>query len=253
MARGLMCLVISGCLALAACAAQPGETSNLSEGSSQTAAPAPAATSSSTPPAVSSRTAGTPSASRASSPARAVETASVSRAPVTTTVPEGTTLEVQLQSALGSDSSRAGDAFAATVTKDVMVDGRRAIPSGSTVRGIVKAVTAAKRGGGSASLSLVFNSLELPDESSAPIVASFSDQTASRKKKDAAIIGGSAAGGALLGRLIGKDTKGAVVGALAGGAAGTGVVMSKDGDQVKMPAGTVLSLRLEQSVRLTRT
>jgi outer membrane lipoprotein SlyB len=82
------------------------------------------------------------------------------------------------------------------------------------------------------------------------IVAGLSQKSGSKKKRNAAIIGGSAAGGALLGRMIGKDTKGAVVGAIAGGAVGTGVVMSKEGEQVKLPAGTEMTIKLEESIRV---
>jgi len=173
-------------------------------------------------------------------------------APPMTVVPEGTVLEVKLDSALSSGKNRTGDVFTATVTRDVVIEGRRAIPTGSTVHGIVKSVTPAKQGAGKASLDLAFTSLEVPDEDAVQMIASFSDQTGSRKKRNAAIIGGSAAGGALLGRLIGKDTKGAVVGAVAGGAVGTGVALSKEGDQVKLPAGSALALQLDQSVRVPR-
>jgi hypothetical protein len=114
----------------------------------------------------------------------------------------------------------------------------------------VKSAAAAKRGAGNASLKLAFVGIELPDEETVAMSASFADQTKSQKKRNAAIIGGSAAGGALLGRILGKDTKGAVVGALAGGAVGTGVVMSKNGEQVNLPAGSQIALRLEESIEV---
>lgn len=243
MSRALIFILIVTCAAVAGCAAPSESVADLPDSTSADE-PQAAGAHSAEAQARGTRAAGTP--------LPAAQVASVSHGPSMTTVPEGTVIEVRLASGLNSGTNRAGDAFAAAVAKDVMVDGRRAIPAGSTVSGIVKSVTPAKRGAGNASLSLAFNSLELPDESSVPIVAGFSGRTASKKKHDAAVIGGSAAGGALLGRLIGKDTKGAVVGALAGGAVGTGVVMSKEGDQVNLAAGATLSLRLEQSVRVPR-
>jgi len=141
----------------------------------------------------------------------------------------------------------------AVVAEDVMVGGRPVIPAGSNVRGSVKEVQAAKRGAGNASMMLSFDRLQTPSGASADIVASLSEQTESKKKRNAAIIGGSAAGGALLGRIIGKDTKGAVVGTLVGGAIGTGVVMSKEGEQVNLPSGMELNVRLDRQIQLSKT
>jgi len=168
------------------------------------------------------------SAQRRNAPGAPLD-ATVQAAPVID-VPEGTVIEAKLDKALDSSLNHAGDTFTATVFRDVVVDGRRAIPAGSTLHGIVRAATSARRGAGKASLSLAFNSLELPDENSVAMVASFTDQTGSMKKRDAAIIGASAAGGA----------------------AGTGVVMAKEGEQVRLPAGSSLSLRLDQSVQVPR-
>jgi len=108
----------------------------------------------------------------------------------------------------------------------------------------------AKRGAGNASMTLRFERLEPTGSDSVDIVASLSDQSDSKKKRNAAIIGGSAAGGALLGRIMGKDTKGAVVGAVVGGAIGTGVVMSKEGEQVNLPSGTLLDVKLERAIQV---
>jgi hypothetical protein len=166
------------------------------------------------------------------------------------TVPEGTTLEVKLDSPLNSASNHAGDSFTAELIEPVMVDGHVAIPAGSTLHGTVSAVTPAKRGAGKASMTLEFTRLDMPGGQSRDITASLSQQTASKKKRNAAIIGGGAAGGALLGRIIGKDTKGAVVGSIVGGAIGTGVVMSKEGEQVNLPSGMLLDVHLDQSIQV---
>lgn len=167
-------------------------------------------------------------------------------------VPAGTDLDLRLQTALSSGTSGVGDDFTATVVDDVVVENRVAIPSGSTVYGSVSGVRAARRGAGNASLSLAFNRLELPDGYSTSISASMHQHSASKKKRNAGIIGGSAAGGALLGRIIGKDTKGAVVGAVVGGGIGTAVVASRPGEQVNLPAGATLSVNLGSSIKVPR-
>ena len=46
------------------------------------------------------------------------------------TLPAGTTLDVRLESALGSDSSHAGDPIEATLTSAAVVDGTEVIPAG---------------------------------------------------------------------------------------------------------------------------
>jgi len=174
-------------------------------------------------------------------------------APSLLTVPGGTFLEVSLNETLNSGSTAAGENFTARVTEDVMVNGRTAIPAGSTVAGTVSDVVPAKRGAGNAKMTLAFTRLELPGGYSTALTASMSESTGSKKKRNAGIIGGSAAGGALLGRLIGKDTKGAVVGAIVGGGIGTGVVMSKEGAQVNLPAGAELTIQLDEALKVPRS
>jgi hypothetical protein len=65
------------------------------------------------------------------------------------------------------------------------------------------------------------------------------------KRKDALEIAAPAAGGAIIGGLVGGG-KGAAIGAAAGGGAGTAVVLSTRGKEVRMPKGSVLRLRLTE-------
>ena len=193
---------------------------------------------------------GTPADTAATVPASSSPAPRAASAPSLMTVSEGMVLSASLQNTLNSGTNRVGDEFTAEVNEPLVVNGREAIPAGSTIHGTVQAVTAAKRGAGHGSMTLGFDRLELPGGYSTTIVAGLSQQSESKKKRNAAIIGGSAAGGALLGRIIGKDTKGAVIGAIVGGGIGTGVVMSKEGEQVNMPAGSELAIRLDQSIKV---
>jgi len=164
----------------------------------------------------------------------------------TLTVPVGTLIDVRLNDPLGSATSRVGDTFTASTLDDVVVAGEVAIPRGSRISGTVTEAKEAPRGAGNARLTLAFGQLTLPGGYSTRIVASLSERSGSKKGRNAGIIGGSAAGGALLGRILGKDTRGAVVGSIVGGAIGTAVVVSKEGEQVELPSGTVLTIELEQ-------
>jgi outer membrane lipoprotein SlyB len=175
------------------------------------------------------------------------------REPVMKTVPAGTAIEVAFLDGLSSKASRTGDSFRARVAKDVMLDGIAVIPAGSVVVGSVTEAVPLKKIGGQAKLALEFNKLELTSGRSAPIDASFAEQGKSETGKDAATIGGAAAGGALLGRILSKNdkTKGTVLGAIVGAAAGTAVASKTKGQEVEIPAGTVITLKLDQAAQIT--
>src|SRR5206468_8007926 len=65
----------------------------------------------------------------------------------------------------------------------------------------------------------------------------------STKKKDALEIGVPAAGGAIIGGLVGGK-KGALIGTAAGGGAGTAVVLSTRGKEIHLPRGSAMTLKL---------
>ena len=165
------------------------------------------------------------------------------------TVPSGTPLHVELLDTVSSAQSSAGDAVAARVTQDVVVDQKVVIPAGSTVSGQVVEARGLKAIGGRALLRVVFESVDLP-AGDAPIHAAWGREGKSETKKDAATIGGATAGGALLGRLLSHDhkTHGTVAGAVVGGAAGTAIAAGTKGEEVVLASGTHLELRLDGPV-----
>jgi len=82
------------------------------------------------------------------------------------------------------------------------------------------------------------------------IVAAPVDITAGdTHKRDAAIIGGSAVAGGIIGA-IADGKGGAGKGVLIGGAAGTGAVLVNKGKEVRLPAGTHLELKLSEPAAL---
>jgi len=70
-----------------------------------------------------------------------------------------------------------------------------------------------------------------------------SREAASTKGKDATKIGVGAGAGAVIGGIIGGGS-GAAAGAAIGGGAGTATVLATKGDEVRLPAGTQLSVKL---------
>ena len=168
------------------------------------------------------------------------------------TVPAGTQLDVEFTERLASNTSAPGESFRVRVTRDVMEDGEVAIPAGSEILGEVMEAVPLGRVGGQAKLELKFTDLVLPSGSSVPIDASFVQQGKSETGKDAATIGGGAAAGAILGRILNKGnrSKGAVIGAVIGAAAGTVIASRTPGEEVVFPAGSVVTLKLDDSVRV---
>lgn len=168
----------------------------------------------------------------------------------TVTVPAGTVLDVEFTQTVASNTSAAGDSFRARVAQDVTEDGEVVIPAGSEILGQVTEAVPTRKVGGQAKLALRFTDLVLPSGATVPIDASFVQQGRSETGRDAARIGGGAAAGAILGRVLGKGnrSKGAVIGAIIGAAAGTAIASKTPGEEVVIPAGTAVSLKLDNSV-----
>jgi hypothetical protein len=82
-----------------------------------------------------------PAVTQNDSPAEPAEAAQSSPAAANVIVPPGTVLTVRLTQELASKTSNAGDAFTATVSEAVMVDGKLLIPEGSIVSGNVTEAT----------------------------------------------------------------------------------------------------------------
>jgi hypothetical protein len=173
--------------------------------------------------------------------------------PVLKTIAAGADLEVALLEGVSSKTNKVGDALQARVTKAVFVDGLAVIPVGAIVNGTITEAVPLNKIGGTASLGLRFDSLELDGGTKTAIAAGVSQKGKSEDGKDAGTIAGATAGGALLGRLLSKNdkTKGTVIGAVVGAAAGTGIAAATKGKEVDLPSGTPLALHLEQSLTIS--
>jgi hypothetical protein len=171
------------------------------------------------------------------------------------TVPSGTQLVVELQEGVSSAESQIGDVVNARVVEPVSMNGEVVIEAGSQVTGRVTQAVRSKKIGGRARLGLELTGLELPSGETSTISGAFYREGKSQTKKDAATIGGAAAGGAILGRVIGhdrgKEADGTAVGAIVGAAVGTGIAASNRGQDIVLPQGTKLSIRLDAPVRLS--
>ena len=126
---------------------------------------------------------------------------------------------------------------------------KTALPEGAEVLGQVTAAAPSGRVKGLARLAFDFDRVRIKGKEY-PIEARAIDITADNThKKDAAIVGGGTAGGAIIGAIAGGK-KGAGIGALVGAAAGTGVVLTNHGKEVVIPSGAHLGVQLTRAVTL---
>jgi len=166
------------------------------------------------------------------------------------TVPSGTRLAVTLERSLSSRTSRVGESFRARVTSPVRARGVVAIPSGSEVVGVVTQAGGTRKIGGQQVLGVRFTRLVLPHGPTVPIRASYSAAGRNKAGRDTAIIGGSAAGGAVLGHNVGGGNRDhrTVIGGILGAAIGTAIAAHTPGREVTLPRGSVVRVRLARPV-----
>jgi hypothetical protein len=167
------------------------------------------------------------------------------------TVPEGSAVPVRLETTLSSATARPEQTFTASTSAPLLVDGYEALPAGTRVTGHVSHAAGAGKVSGRGELTLEFDRIHAPGGSEILIEAEPLQRKArSTVKKDAAKIGGAAGVGAVVGGIVGGK-KGAVIGGAVGGSAGTGVVLATKGEEVVLPQGTSLELRLRSPVTVT--
>ena len=165
------------------------------------------------------------------------------------TIPAGTLLAVTLDTPVSSDTSRVEQPVTAHLTRPIQVHGQTVLMEGSRVSGVVTDATRSAKVKGRAHVAMRFDSLTPrgDDQRYAITTASVGRTAQGTKKKDALEIGAPAAGGAIVGALLGGK-KGALIGTAVGGGAGTAVVLSTRGKEVHLPKGAALTLRLAAPV-----
>lgn len=165
-------------------------------------------------------------------------------------VPMSSVVGLRVDTSLSSETSRVEDRVEARVTRDVMADGRVAIPAGTRALGDVVLVDRGGKMKDKARLGVRFHTLVLANGNHVPLrTDAIYREGSSPGAESARKIGGAAAGGAILGAIIG-GAKGAAIGAAAGGAGGSAVVMAGDRNAATLPAGTVLSVRLNSPISI---
>jgi hypothetical protein len=165
------------------------------------------------------------------------------------TLPEGTEIQVRLEDPLSSASARVEDRVEATVAAPLRDRGRVVLPAGTRVRGVVRDVERAQRPARSGKLDLSFDTIYVDDRTRTRLysrVVSLKETMEGSDKAEKAGIG--AVLGGVLGTILGGK-KGAIIGVVVGG---TGGVAASKGEDVSLPAGTILILSLERPLTVSR-
>jgi hypothetical protein len=161
----------------------------------------------------------------------------------TITIPDNTVMDVTLNTALASDTSRVEQRVNGTLASPVTIDGMTVIPAGSALSGHVTHVDDSDKIKGRAELGFRFTTLSVGsvtyDIDSKPL----SYVAEGTKKDDAVKIGVGAAAGAVIGAITGGK-KGAAIGSAVGAGAGTGVVLATDGKEIRLAEGRKLKVSL---------
>ncbi len=161
----------------------------------------------------------------------------------------GTDLAVTTRAEITSRTNKAGETLTATVAADVDdAEGRTVVPAGAMVTFRILEIKPAENKGGQGTLVLQPVSVRIDGESF-PVKAEVTSLQSELKGRgvtagDAAKVGAGAAAGALVGRILGKKASGTVVGGVAGAAVGTAVAIQTADQDIVVPAGSRIGLRL---------
>ena len=166
-------------------------------------------------------------------------------------IPEGTRISARLTSTLSTKSAGSGVPFEATLAQPLVIDGRTVAPKDAVVHGVVADSNPGGRIKGVAHISVRLTDIDLPGGKRADLRTNILTFSARRtRKRDAATIGIGSGVGAAIGAIAGGGV-GAAIGAGAGGGAGTLGVLATHGAPAVIPAESLLTFTLRDSVKVS--
>lgn len=165
--------------------------------------------------------------------------------PENLTIPVGTVVNVRLQNSVSSATAEPGQNFDAVLDEPLVANGKTVAPRGAAVTGRVVEAKSSGRLHSSGYLRLTLASITVNGKAMPIETSSLFAKGANHNKRNAALIGGGAGAGALIGGLAGGG-KGALIGGLVGAGAGTGGAYATGKKDVAFGAERRLSFRLTQ-------
>ena len=227
------------------------------------ATPASGGTPSATPPPGGASAAPTPPAAQAPAPAQSLSagaaqpsTAAAPHAPEPTTPPEPkfrevtipaeTPISVTLETPVASNKNNVEDQVRGKLAKSIVVAETTVVPAGSELTGSILEAKESGRVKGKASVAFRFDRITIRGESHRIQTARIAHEAGSSTKSDVKKGAVGAGAGAVIGGIAGGGS-GAAIGA---GVGGTATLLATKGKEVELPAGTIVSTRLMESVRV---
>lgn len=163
-------------------------------------------------------------------------------------VPAGTRVLVRMNEAVDSSRSRAGSIFTATLQTNLTVGNDVVAPAGSRVHGRVTQASGGGRAAGRSGLQLELTDIIVNGTAFPILTGEYSVQGSNALGGTARRTAMGAGLGTAIGAIAGSAGRGAAIGALGGGAAS---VVTR-GEQINIPAETILEFRLQQPASLPR-
>jgi len=155
------------------------------------------------------------------------------------TIPAGTTLPLELTTALSSETATVESPVEARLTRAIEINGHTALPAGATLHGNVTEVERAGRVKGKSHLAFRFTSVTVANSRENLRTNPVSFEGEASKGDDAKKVGIGAGIGAAIGAIAGGGS-GAAKGAAIGGGAGGAAVLATRGKDVEVAAGTAI-------------
>jgi hypothetical protein len=169
--------------------------------------------------------------------------------PAPLVLPRGTRLEVRLNRTIDVKHTESGDPFNGSLAQAVVVGNTIAVPQGSGATGEVLLAHRRGRFKGQSTLALTLTRLDVNGAVYRIDTGTLARSKKGKGKRTAALIGGGAGMGMLIGG-IATGGVGLLVGGLAGGGAGAlGAAFTGNRD-LSIPAETVVTFRLEDALTL---
>lgn len=167
----------------------------------------------------------------------------------------GTELTFRIAESLSTESNVSGDRFQLTLLGDVISPtGAVLVSTGSAGQGIVAVAEESQGSDEPAVLQLQLVSLEVDGElrsvAATVVGADIKTETRDSGGEKAAKIGLGTAAGALVGGIIGRDRRGALIGAGAGAVAGTAVAVSTDEGHASIEEGSTVTVVMDERLEI---
>jgi hypothetical protein len=161
-----------------------------------------------------------------------------------TQIPSGTPVQVRLGQTISSKTAKSGDPWIGTLSADLAADGRVIALKGAPVKGIVVSANPSGRLSSPGDVALQLTSVTIEGAEVNVVTSTVDQKGGSHKKRNAALIGGGAVLGTIIGAAAGGGT-GAAVGAASGAGAGTAGAAATGKKDVAFPVESMLTFTVK--------